>query len=98
MADPILTALIRQGARRRGVDPAAALAVAMVEGGLRRGAIGDQGTSFGTFQLHRGGALPAGRGLPWADSPAGISYALNQIARVAGGLRGRAAVSAIVNR
>lgn len=96
MADPIITALIRQGSRQRGLDPAAVLAVAMVEGGLRRGAIGDQGTSFGTFQLHQGGALPRGRGLNWADSRAGINFALDRIAGVARGKRGQAAVNAIV--
>ena len=88
--------LIVQTARRYGVDPRAALAVASVEGGLRFGAVGDQGTSYGPFQLHVGGALPRGRGAGWANSPAGIDYALRRIAGVARGKRGRAAVAAIV--
>jgi hypothetical protein len=54
--------LIRRYSRQFGVDPRAALAVAMGEGGLRWGAVGDNGTSYGPFQLHVGGALPAGKG------------------------------------
>src|SRR2546423_1629862 len=97
MADPIVVALINQMSRRYGVDPAAARAVASVEGGLQRGAVGDQGTSYGPFQLHVGGALPRGRGAAWANSPAGIDYALRQISRVARGKHGRAAIAAIVS-
>lgn len=93
--NPIVNAILT-GARRRGLDPQAVLAVASVEG--LGGGIGDQGTSFGPFQLHAGGALPRGLRNPqqWAISPAGIDYALNQIARVASGRRGRAAVESIV--
>src|SRR4051812_27423017 len=87
---------IAQGARRRGLDPRAILSVASVEGGFN-GAIGDHGTSFGPFQLHQGGALPHGRGANWASSAAGIDYALDQIAKVAGGLHGHQAISAIVS-
>jgi hypothetical protein len=64
--------------------------------------VGDNGTSFGPFQLHRGGALPAnvplGGAQQWATSPAGINYALDRIAGVARGKRGRAAVEAIVSQ
>lgn len=89
--------LIRMYARQYGVDPRAALAVASVEGGLRTGAVGDQGTSYGPFQLHAGGALPRGRGADWANSPQGIAYALQRMAASgAQGLHGRAAVEAIV--
>lgn len=88
---------IYRRSRAYGLDPAAVLAVASVEGGFN-GAIGDQGTSFGPFQLHVGGALPHGRGHAWANSPAGIEYALRQIARVARGKSGRAAIEAIVRR
>ena len=89
---------ILQGARARGLDPNAVLAVARVEG--LGGGVGDQGTSFGPFQLHAGGALPRGISNPraWAESQAGINYALDQIARVAGGKRGRAAIAHIVSR
>jgi len=87
---------IRQGARKRGLDPQAVLAIAAVEG--LSGAVGDQGTSYGPFQLHRGGALPAGQGRGWAESPAGIDYALNRIAGVARGLHGQQAIAAISRR
>jgi peptidase M15-like protein len=98
-----LAQLIASRAQALGVDPRAALAVAAQEG-LSDG-IGDQGTSFGPFQLHYGGAYPAGapRGSPqasqaWASSPAGVNYALGQIAGVSRGLTGQPAVAAIVRR
>jgi hypothetical protein len=101
MANPI--SYIIQGARRRGLDPNAVLAVAKQEG--LGGGIGDYGTSFGPWQLHIGGALPhevgargAGYAQRWAWSPAGINYALDQMAHVARGQRGRAAVTSIVSR
>jgi hypothetical protein len=88
---------IRRFSRRYDIDPRAALAVARVEGGLRRGAVGDSGTSYGPFQLHEGGALPAGRSAAWASSPAGIRYAIQRMAQSgAAGLQGRAAVASIV--
>jgi cell wall-associated NlpC family hydrolase len=91
--------LIRRYSRQFGVDPRAALAVAMGEGGLRWGAVGDQGTSYGPFQLHVGGALPAGKGPGWANSPAGIRYAIRKMAEAgARGLTGQAAINAIVRQ
>lgn len=89
-----------------GLDPAAVLAVASVEGGFS-GAPGDyqngQPTSFGPFQLHIGGALPsrvANQGVlyarAWANSAEGIDYALGKIAEVAGGETGGVAVTSIV--
>lgn len=90
------TRYIRSRAAQYGLDPAAVLAVASREG--LSGAVGDQGTSYGPFQLHRGGALPAGRGQAWAESTQGIDYALGQIAGVARGQRGRAAIENIVRR
>jgi hypothetical protein len=89
--------LIASLARRYGVDPRAALAIASVEGGFH-GARGDHGTSFGPFQLHEGGALPQGRGSNWANSYAGINYAMQRIADVSHGMHGRRAVSAISSR
>lgn len=70
------------------IDPGAAraeLAVAQMEGWS--GAIGDRGTSFGPWQLHKGGAYP--RSAPqdpqaanrWAWSKPGISYADDAIRR-----------------
>lgn len=92
--------LIRQLAAKYGIrDPEAVLAIASVEGrsALHGGrSVGDGGTSFGPFQLHRGGALPAGRGSAWAHSPAGIEYAIRKISETsARGKTGKAAVSAI---
>jgi len=89
--------LITQLAKRYGVDPQAALAIASVEGGFH-GSVGDNGTSFGPFQLHEGGALPHGRGARWANSAAGINYAMQHIAQVARGLHGKQAVAAISSR
>jgi hypothetical protein len=86
----------------RALDPRAVLAVAAQEG--LGGGIGDQGTSFGPFQLHFQGAYPSfapqspNAAQAWATSAPGIDYALRQIASVAGGLRGQSAVSNIVSR
>lgn len=90
------TPYILRRSRALGLDPRAVHSVASVEG--LSGAVGDAGTSFGPFQLHVGGALPSGRGRSWAESRAGIDYALNQIAGVAKGLQGQAAINAIVRR
>jgi len=82
-------------AQKYGVEPRSALAVAAMEG--LSGAVGDNGTSFGPFQLHIGGALPAGKDQAWAESPAGIDYAIQQIAKVAKGKTGADAINAIVS-
>lgn len=89
---------IAQRARALGLDPNAVLAVARQEG--LSGRVGDNGTSFGPFQLHLGGAMPRGIRDPqaWAESPAGINYALSRINSVAHGLSGRQAIDAIVSR
>lgn len=87
-------------ARQYGLDPRAVIAVARQEG--LGGGVGDHGTSFGPFQLHEGGALPRGiplgRAQAWAESPAGLNYALSRIASVARGLSGSQAINAIVSR
>ncbi len=94
--DPRLAAIVFRYAPRLGLDPRAALAVAMNESGGRFGAVGDNGTSFGPWQLHVGGALPHGRNAAWANSLPGILYALRTMANSgARGLHGQAAVSAI---
>jgi NlpC/P60 family protein len=94
--DPHLWDLVLGGSQKYGLDPYAVAAISRVEGGGRYGAVGDQGTSFGPFQLHRGGALPAGKGANWANSPAGVMYALRQMASSgAKGKRGKAAITAI---
>jgi hypothetical protein len=65
---------------------------------LHWGAVGDSGSSYGPFQLHRGGALGS-HSAAWANSPAGIEYAIRQMAASgARGLKGRAAIAAIVRR
>jgi len=97
LSDAALQDYIREQSVRRGLDPNAVLAVATVEGGFG-GAIGDSGSSYGPFQLHVGGALPAGKTNAWARSNAGISYALNKIATVAKGLTGKDAINAIVTK
>ena len=81
------------------------LAVAAGEGGIRYGAVGDGGTSFGPFQLHWQGAMPrkywgnSAASAAFANSPAGINYALQQMVKAgAGGLQGEAAVNAIVRK
>ncbi len=84
------------------LDPNAVIAVAIQEG--LSGHIGDNGTSFGPWQLHQGGAYPSSApqtpnaANAWAWSPAGVDYALGRMSTVAGGLKGRAAVHAIVYR
>lgn len=105
---PAFWDLIVRESRARRLDPFAVIAVWLGEGGIRPGGRGDyQGgrpTSFGPAQLHEGGALPSRfDGNPaaagaFADSPAGIRYALDGIAKVAAGLTGGAAIDAIVRK
>lgn len=49
---------IRRAAADRWIDPEIAVKVAASEG--LNGAVGDQGSSFGPFQLHYGGVAPGG--------------------------------------
>lgn len=98
----VTSAQIALWAKQRGLDPAAVLSVAQQEG--LGGGVGDNGTSFGPWQLHYGGAYPswAPQGQEasqdWAWSPEGVGYALDQIKGVASGLTGRPAVENIVRR
>lgn len=96
--NPTLWQWILQGSRRYNLDPRAVAAISFHESGGRFGAVGDGGTSFGPFQLHRGGALPSGKTAAWANSRAGVDYALRQMGSVAAGLQGHAAVAAISRR
>lgn len=97
-----LAQYVEKQAPHYNLDPQAVLAVADQEGAS--GAIGDNGSSFGPWQLHKGGAYPASApqsaqaANAWAWSPAGVDYALASMSKVAGGLRGPAAVTAIVTR
>ena len=96
---PALWHLIYAYSHQLRLDPYAVAAVSIAEGGGRFGAVGDQGTSFGPFQLHVGGALPAGMGPGFANSPAGVRYAMQHMAASgAAGLHGLAAIRAIVTR
>ena len=63
--------LIWQEAKKAGADPYAMLATAVVESGLNPKAVGDNGTSFGLYQYHIGGAL-GNRSKEWAFNPANI--------------------------
>lgn len=92
MADPVVIQNIKLAAARTGADPAAMLATAITEDGARRGVVGDQGTSFGPFQFHVGGALGS-HPASWADTPAAYLNRAQEFARlgVHGG-KGAAAV------
>lgn len=87
---------IKEAGAKYGVDINALLSVAAQEG--LGGGVGDNGTSFGPFQLHEGGALPPGKDQAWAESPEGIDYAVQQIANVAKGKVGKDAIDAIVHQ
>lgn len=56
--DPVAATIVAV-AQQHGVDPRLALADAEQESGLNPSAVGDQGTSFGLYQLHEGGELGA---------------------------------------
>lgn len=88
------------------VEPAAMLAVAMMEGA--NGGIGDSGTAYGPWQIHlEDGRVPAFKGRPrhdeqlnaWAWSVAGIRYAASHIAQAGAGFQvGHGAIRTIVYR
>jgi murein DD-endopeptidase MepM/ murein hydrolase activator NlpD len=65
--DPEVVQWIEKAAKAKGADPNVLLATALQESGARRGAVGDQGTSFGPFQHHKGGALGP-HDAAWANS------------------------------
>ncbi len=52
-------AVVASVAREHRVDPVVAVAMMLVESGGNARAVGDGGTSFGLFQLHKGGMLTA---------------------------------------
>jgi cell wall-associated NlpC family hydrolase len=92
---------IARRARALGLDPKAVLAIAAHEG--LSGGVGDGGHAFGPFQLNDAGGVltnhPASHhSNQWAWSNEGINYALAGIAKVAKGLKGKAAVTAIATR
>lgn len=79
--DPKVVGWIVQAAQQTGADPAALLATSLQESGARRGAVGDNGTSFGPFQFHIGGAL--GNHTPaWANTYAPVLNRAQEFARL----------------
>lgn len=58
MAD--VAQIITEEAVRNGLPAYIPLTIAMNESGMNPKAVGDNGTSFGLFQLHRGGLAPSG--------------------------------------
>ena len=95
-----LAAYVNRKAPAYGLDPRAVMAVASQEG--LSGNVGDNGTSYGPWQLHKGGAYPASApqdpqaANAWAWSPAGIDVALADMSKVAGGQQGPQAVHSLV--
>lgn len=95
---------VYQTAPHYGVDPAASLSVSAMEGA--GGGIGDNGTSFGPWQLHAGGALPmsvyhgpySAATQSWAWSSAGVNYVLHEQGQLCHGLVGYSAVKCIAYR
>lgn len=98
MNDPLT--VIRSNAKRYGLDPAAVVAYALTQGGTGWGAVGDNGTSFGPFQAHIGGAAgnrSAKEAAAWANSPQGLSEMMGMMSRAgASGRRGPDAAAYIV--
>lgn len=101
---PLLQLLLAQLAQYPQLDPQAVTAIASQEG--LSGRIGDGGHAFGPFQLNNAGGLLTGK-FPgrspqqiqkWANSTEGINYALQQIAKVAGGMHGPQAVNTIASQ
>lgn len=74
--------IISNVAREKGIPPKVALAIAKHESGLNPYSVGDNGTSFGLYQLHEGGEL--GRHTEqWAFNPRhNAETALSVVARV----------------
>lgn len=105
-------AYLGQVAPQYGVDPAAMLAIANSEGlnttpGSTWTVPGESGPSFGPPSWFSGGAggtlmqkfgfTSASQASQFAWSPAGLDYWIQQVAGVAKGLTGSAAISAIVS-
>jgi hypothetical protein len=97
-------AYLQQRLLQAHVDPRAANAVFSVEGAS--GGIGDGGHAFGPGQFNNAGGVWTGRyagmspqqinQIAW--SPAGLNELAQRVGRVAGGLKGRQAINAIVQR
>lgn len=101
MADlhPWWRTYIRTQAIKRGLDPAAVLAVASQEG--LSGGVGDNGHAFGPFQENDAGGVLTnrpGNHRAFAESRAGIDFALDSMVPHARGLKGQQAIDAIVRQ
>lgn len=97
--DPQVVDWIRQAAAETGADPAALLATSLMENGARLGGKpGDNGTSFGPFQFHIGGALGS-HSPAWASTYPAVLNRAQEFARlkVHGGV-GAAAVQRPLDR
>lgn len=82
MAAPAINDIVSQVAESYGVPPWIALDIMQVESGGNPSAVGDQGTSFGLFQLHKGGGQ--GDGYPLSvllDPVRNTEIAMSPIAR-----------------
>lgn len=96
--------LIEQYAQRLGLDPRAIKAVALGEGGLKWGAVGDGGHAFGPFQMNDAGGVLTNRfgsstaRAAFANSEAGMLEAMTAMARHARGLQGEDAIRAVVSK
>jgi hypothetical protein len=90
--------VIRDYAPRVGLDPAAVVAYALTQGGLYWGAVGDNGQSFGPFQMNiHGAAYGHANPAVWANTPQGMIDGMNMMAHAgASGLSGPEAAAYIV--
>lgn len=83
MASAATVATVVSTAQGLGVDPLTALADSLQESGLDPTAVGDSGSSFGLFQLHRGGELGSLTPTQAFDPATNASVALGEFASVA---------------
>jgi murein DD-endopeptidase MepM/ murein hydrolase activator NlpD len=90
--------IVTTWARRRNLDPRAVLGVMYRESGGNPRAVGDKGTSFGLFQLHIGGALGKMSPRDALNARKNAELATRLMAKSAAGLRGEAAIRAIVTQ
>jgi cell wall-associated NlpC family hydrolase len=102
VATPAQIRYLKRRARALNLDVSVVLANAAGEG--LSGGIGDGGHAFGPFQMNNAGGVLTGKFAgwspqqinQWAWSKKGIDHALQGIASVAAGKRGKAAMRAIV--
>jgi soluble lytic murein transglycosylase-like protein len=71
-----------QEAKQKGVDPVTAVATMLTESQGNNKAVGDNGSSFGLFQLHKGGELGNMSQQQAFDPKTNADTALTEMARV----------------